>query len=373
MKTCATALAVLALGIGCSAGSGEEPSGGQGASSSGSSGGSISVGSGAGPGSGGTTGIDVPTGGTGGSSDVANGECNQINFVSSRKPVSMLLVLDRSKSMIENNTQDGITRWAAIVPAVTAAVEATDASIHWGLKLYPEGQDTGACTAESLNDQIHVPISPMNGATVNSTINATEALGDGTPTGAAIAAASAYLATLSDDTQKYILLATDGVPSCDSVPSENSTSAREYAVQEIGAALTAGYKTFVLGVLGGSASNIETLNNMGLAGGTAPSSNPIAPKFYHAESNEALIAALQSITSQIASCVFSFEAPPPDPTNIAVKINGELITQDPENGWDYTTDQHLGIELRGSTCQQVRDANQSAIDVIFGCPGVPIK
>lgn len=310
--------------------------------------------------------------GSGGLSDVQNGECAQINFVSSRKPVSMLLVLDRSASMTENNTLDGITRWAAIVPAVTAAIEATNETIHWGLKLYPEGQNTSACSPETISSEIHVPITPLNAEAVNAGINGTEALGDGTPTGHAIQAASEYLSTLGDDTQKYILLATDGVPSCDGTPSENSEGAQQYAVQELSAAHSAGYPTFVIGMLGGSESNIRRLNEMAIAGGRAASVNPIANKFHLAESQDALIEALHSITSQVGSCVFSFEKAPPDPSNIAVKISGEAIDQGPD-GWVYTGADHLGVELQGAACQQVRAANHSEIDIIFGCPGEVIK
>lgn len=326
----------------------------------------------------GSSNSNISTGGSGlnvegsGGSSIPNGECDQVNFVSSRVPVSMILVLDRSKSMIENNTLDGITRWEAIVPAVTAAIEATNEGIHWGLKLYPESQETGACEPETLTSDIHVPIAPLNADAVNGAINATEALGDGTPTGHAIAAAADYLSTLSDDTQKYILLATDGVPSCDGSASENSEGARDYAVQEIGAAYAAGFPTFVIGVLGGSNSTTETLNRMAVAGGRTLSVNPVANKFHLAESQDALINALQSITSQVASCVFPFDNPPPDPNNIAVRISG--VDVDPgADGWRYTSDQHLGVELQGAACEQVRAANHAEIDMVFGCPGVKIK
>jgi hypothetical protein len=32
----------------------------------------------------------------------------------------------------------------------------------------------------------------------------------------------------------------------------------------------------------------------------------------------------------------------------------------------------MGVELHGAVCEQVRAANQSSIDIIFGCPGQPI-
>jgi von Willebrand factor type A domain len=372
MKAAVTALSVLLLSLSaCSAGSG-------GASNSTGSG----SGSGAGPGSGsgglaigtggtsvGVGGLDIGVGGMGGSSDVMNGECNQVNFMSSRKPVSVMLVLDRSGSMTEHEVEPGIDRWEAIQPAMTDVITATDASVHWGLKLFPEG--TGeACTPETLIPDIHIPIAEMNGAAVNARILSEAATGNGTPTGEAVAAAAAYLATLGDDTQKFILLATDGDPSC-----PNDDDGEGIALAALSAAYDAGFPTFVVGVLGGdSTGNHDKLNAMGVAGGRPPpgSANPIADKFFLTTTRDSLIGALQAITSQVASCVFAFETAPPDPTNIAVKINGERINEDATDGWSYTSDQHLGVELHGAACQNVRDANQSSIDMIFGCPGKPI-
>jgi hypothetical protein len=72
--------------------------------------------------------------------------------------------------------------------------------------------------------------------------------------------------------------------------------------------------------------------------------------------------------------VFSFASPPPDPDNIAVKLGGQKLTRDPShaNGWDYTGADHLGIELYGGACDQIQAANQSSVQVIFGCPGQPL-
>ena len=121
-------------------------------------------------------------------------------------------------------------------------------------------------------------------------------------------------------------------------------------------------------------SDKPTLNSMGIAGGRPPSgsANPLADKFYLASSRDALIETFETITNQVASCVFGFDSAPPDHTNIAVKINDVRIEQSAAEGWEYTSDQHLGIELHGSVCEQVQNPQQSEIDIIFGCPGRPI-
>lgn len=124
-----------------------------------------------------------------------------------------------------------------------------------------------------------------------------------------------------------------------------------------------------------SASNITTLNNMAEAGGKARSDNPVGTKFYLANTQTELVAALGAITGQVVSCTFDFEKQPPDPTNIAVKVNGVAAPEDASkaDGWAYTSADHMGVELFGSWCQQVKDATENKVDIIFGCKGEPIK
>lgn len=362
--------------LSCSAGGNDSEGTSSGAAGSSSTG---NVGSGVGnqpnlgtSGSGGGVTLD-PTGGTGGGTDpdVANGECAQQNFLLSSKPADVLLVLDRSASMIENQVPSGETRWAAVVPSLTAVIAETDASVSWGLKVFPEGEGE-ACVASSVTDAVPVPITPANASAVNAAITATMATGNGTPTGEAIKRATAYLQSRGASNQ-YILLATDGDPSCP----DGDEVAEQYAYDAIEAASAAGFKTYVIGVLDPvkDKSKFAILNQMAELGGTSRSDNPVADKFYQAYSKEELTAAIKAVTGQVASCVFEFDKRPPDETNIAVKVNGVKIAQDATRaeGWEYTSDQYLGLELYGSACQQVKDATENKVDIIFGCRGVPIK
>jgi hypothetical protein len=358
--------------LGCSANSGDEGSNGKGSNSgSGATSNTGATGTG-GPdlGSGGVPVLVDPNAmaGTGGGAPVKNGECAQENFMVNSKPADILLVLDRSKSMIEHPVPGAATRWAAVVPALTSVIQATDSAVSWGLKLFPEGEGS-ECSA--LSDAIPAQIMPGNAATVTGVINSTMALGNGTPTGDAILKATAYLKSRNVANQ-FILLATDGDPSCPS----GGDAALKYATDAISAAKAAGFPTYVIGVLDPveNKSSLPRLNAMAEAGGTSRSDNPIADKFYQAQSQEELTNALKAVTGQVVSCVFDFKAPPPDPTNIAVKVNGEWIMQDKTKtqGWDYTSAQSMGLELHGDACQQVKDASANKVDIIFGCKGEPI-
>jgi hypothetical protein len=371
LVVCGVSLASL---FGCSASAGADGDGpnGSGASANGSTGAAPGTGAtgSSNPGSGGSLILD-PNEGSAGEPDVANGTCAQQNFILSSKPADVLLVLDRSKSMIEHTVPPaGATRWDAVVPALTSVIADTDASVSWGLKLFPEGEGS-ECAASSVTAAIPVEIAAGNAANVSAAIMAAMALGNGTPTGEAIKSAAAYLQSRAVSNQ-FMVLATDGDPSCPS-----GDAAEELAVSAISAALAAGFPTYVIGVLdpGADKSKFPILNEMAAAGGTARSDNPVADKFYQAYSQAELVNALRAVTGDVVSCVFEFDGRPPAPDNIAVKINGERVDQDKtrSEGWDYTSDANLGLELFGSACQRIKDTTDNQLDIIFGCEGQPIK
>lgn len=366
-----SAVGLSSLLLACSANSGSE-NGDNGSGASSTTGATSSAGGTPNLGNLSGNGGSISIGPTGGTPEqvVDNGECAQQNFVLASKPADVLLVLDRSKSMIEHTVPpDNKTRWDAVVAGLTSVITATDASVSWGLKFFPEGEGS-ECTA--LTDMIPAEIAPGNAAKVNGLITSTMALGNGTPTGDAINKATAYL-TKRGASNQFIVLATDGQPSCPS----GGDAAQAFAVQAITAAKAAGFPTYVIGVVDPVAdkSTPPRLNAMAEAGGTSISDNPIADKFFQAYSQEQLTAALQAVTGQVASCVFEFDKKPPDETNIAVKVNGALVTQDKTKveGWDYTSDQYMGLELHGEACKQVKDATDNKVDIIFGCKGKPIK
>jgi von Willebrand factor type A domain len=373
-------VASLALSLACSANQSDSGSsgtgGGYGASSSSSagttadSGGSLSVGVGVGAAAGS---VMLEPSEMPGGSDVENGECAQQDFVLASKPADVLLVLDRSKSMIEHTVPPmDQTRWDAVVGGLTAVITATDTSVAWGLKLFPEGEGS-SCNASSVTEAVPIAIAANNAARMNAAIMGTMALGNGTPTGDAINKAREYLSSRNVSNQ-YLVLATDGEPSC---PSDDDGDALEYAIDAIEAAKAAGFPTYVIGVVDADEDDdtARRLDEMAEAGGTARVGAPSGAKFFAAYSQEELAKALAAVTGAVASCVFPFDAAPPDPTNIAVKVNGVRIDQDPSRagGWDYTDAAHSGLELHGAACQAIKDAGQNQVSIIFGCKGRPIK
>jgi len=303
--------------------------------------------------------------------DVLNGECARQDFDLARTPAEILIVLDRSGSMKETPSgSKGASKWDLVVPGVNEVVTATDATVSWGLKVFPEGEGS-ECIAGSVTSAIPVAIAAANAGAVTAQVTATTPEGNGTPTGDAIKAAVAYLKTLTDPNPKFILLATDGEPSCAGT-SKDASDARAYAVQAVTDAASKGFKTVVVGVATTKSSATRALNDMAVAGQMARAdTDPAATKFYLASTKDELVQSLEQITGQVSSCVFDLTTKPPDPGNIAVHVNDQKAPQDTTrmNGWDYTSSNFLQIEVYGSWCDQIKAATSNRVNLVLGCPG----
>jgi len=395
-------LSLAAVALGCSAGSASEGSdlgsgatggtlsvtGGTGGSAAGGSGGVGGSTGGTGGGVGGSAGtISVETGGTAGTESP---QCGLQYFDLERKPADVLLLLDRSASQKDppedyvdaNGNAVTTPKWDLLRPALLETIPATDVMINWGMKTFPEG-GTGegdACLAESVTDRIDVPIAELNAANVASAIMAETDDGDGTPTGDAIRRVVTYLQSLASTNPKYILLATDGEPSCINVGpddgAEGQEEARPYAVAAIAEALAANIPTFVMGVGTNKDSAVTVLNDMAIAGGRpAPSANPRANAFYLGNSAAELTAALEAIAIDVKTCVFPLRTKPVDPSNIAVNVDGEKVPADDTKveGWSYNDPEQTVVEVYGSWCEKVKESGSETVQIIYGCPDINVR
>ena len=94
----------------------------------------------------------------------AEPNCGEQHFMQAPSPAEVLLVLDRSASMQDPPDEDndtGVSKWELTVPAVNQVILGANAEVHWGLKTFPEGQDTDACAPETISDVIQIPIAEV--------------------------------------------------------------------------------------------------------------------------------------------------------------------------------------------------------------------
>lgn len=313
-----------------------------------------------------------------GTTGTGGANCGLQSFDLERKPAEILLLLDRSASMKDPpDVTPAVTtpKWDLIIPAVKQVIMDTNMSVHWGFKVFPEGEGS-ECVAGSVTNKIDVPIAPMNAAAVVNAINMTTDEGNGTPTGDAVNAAVTYLQTLTSTNRKFILLATDGEPSCAGT-SQGQSTARPYATSAVTAAASKGFHTFVVGVATTKDTATASLNDLAVAG-MEPRPG-LLTRFYLGTTQNDLSAALAFITGQASSCIFPLNPPPPvknDPAKLGVYFTsaGTKIPHDPAgmNGWTYLNADNTSLQVYGSWCDMIKSAGADKVQIIYGCPLIDV-
>jgi hypothetical protein len=329
------------------------------------------VGSGGAAGNPGTGGASR-TGGAGGAPGTTSSCTGVVAAVAARRPADVLLVLDRSGSMnysiaeecscdpLSNpkvvcaDTVNCTTRWASLVDALTSTLASTP-FLHWGLKLF-SSPGAGAC---EVSDGVEVPLGPDTAAAIEAQMAATTTAGE-TPTAAAIAAATAYLATLTDANGKLILLATDGKPNCGGEQPSVYEVDVTGTIDAITAAVKTGFLVYVVGL--GTGATLGNLDTFAQAGGTG--------SHYPAQSPEELARAVAAI-SKAATCTFALATTPLDANWVTVYLDNQAVPQDASNGWSFGATLQT-VLLHGSYCDQALAAASGTVQVLFGCgPSLP--
>jgi hypothetical protein len=370
-----------------------------------SSGGSSGSGpdSSAGSGGGGGTGGLILTDGSGGTNVGPDGSCGGFKVTAAPRQVNMLLVIDKSYSMTGKPAGFATDKWAAMKTALVATVDAAKNQIDFGLELFPtpSSKDCGSnCCQTPTATTLNLPIEDgVSASTKIATLLGAVSPGGATPTAAALKAARTYLTTGAGATLKgdrYVLLATDGGPNCNSSITcsddrctdkidnlctsdagmccagalSNGCLDQTASVAEVSALATAKIPTFVVGISLNAAYN-GVLDALATAGGRAQAGSP---KFYAVSASGTapggLTAVLQAIArSLITTCRLQFGTAPPDLGLLNVSIDGHNIPKSGADGWDIdATTSPPTIVLKGATCTAIERTGAENVQVIYGCP-----
>ena len=240
--------------------------------------------------------------------------CGESDFEVAGTTVDMLILLDRSNSMCNQDLWDDVT------DAITDITAQMHQQVNFGLMVFP----TLSCTNSPVYNQCGSP----SGATVP--FDAADPAGEiadllgpndvsccgGTPTASALDAAETYLNSVSDGLQKFVLLATDGAPACNPLldgsactcvvdpsnchlPNMNLNCLDDAATYTAAASLyTGGYPVYVIGV-GASIDWATVMDEIASQGGTTG--------YYEAADSTTFVNTLQTIVGDVISCEFDID------------------------------------------------------------------
>jgi hypothetical protein len=315
----------------------------------------------------------------------------------------MLFTLDGSGSMGQNN------KWTAATGAITAIFgdmqTKADPGLGVGLNVfsdsndptggigpYPSGADIPIAFVDATQDgklKSRVSGQPSGGTPTGSAM--------GIPSGGGYGELASYTpsAPLLPGGKKVLVLITDGVPT--DTCSTNGDGSDNYPANACvagAAAQLAGANKIQTFVIGGGIlpttdfSNFDPyfLGALAQAGGTAPPGcNPkentkgatdfcyfeVDPSGSSTATQQAFEAAINAIRGQVASCTFPLQATDAgtiDPGKVNVVLDGNELSQDPNNGWTYDNPSNpTEIILHGTACDTMKNSPSSSIQIVLGC------
>lgn len=287
------------------------------------------------------------------------------------RQADMLILFDRSASM--DTAFESGTRYQAVAAALSKIVQSYAARIRFGFQEMPGRQgcsdalNTSCCVSPPV-----VPVAEANAAAVVDALTSALPMEGSTPTAGALHAAYDYYQSLDDNvSNRYLLLVTDGVPSCDisgalagSTSSATLSVACAGALAEVDALVGTGVRVLVLGlgqelVPDGS---IACLDALARGGGLAAS--PGSPAFFAADD----VAELRAVMARTfggavdQSCDLSPPQLPEDTKGMRVLFDGQAV-----QGWHAKPGQKGTIEIPEPACTRLLRFEVSTIQLQMPC------
>lgn len=296
--------------------------------------------------------------------------CPRVNFAAEPVMPSVLLLIDRSDSMLEYfDDARTIRRWEAVrtalVDPVNGIVTQLQSKIFFGSMIF---SSPSAVNCPILNVR---PRALNNVEAIRADLQ-TNPTFSWTPTTRSINAAVASFTAnpAPEGSPPYIVLATDGFPSnCDSAgPDEKANT-----VAATQAAYAAGIRLIPLSV--GTVIDNEHLQEVANAGAGITAGQPNAPLFRGNNPAE-LKAAFDSIINGVVTCdlTISSEVTQDDAAGAYVLLNGRQIIYNAD--WIlYDADgdgKSNVIRLLGTACNELKNSAQAVVNGTFPC-GVTIE
>jgi hypothetical protein len=344
---------------------------------------------------------DTTTGPQGASEETTDPPtCSESHFVRTVVPARVVLVLDKSGSMVnirwdhdDDPTTDEVTHWSSLHAAMDLVTTSFNGSIDFGLLLYPSLEATSAYdeTACPVAESPEVPVAPGNAMAVMDVLPPADAplmsIRGGTPSATALAIAVQHLDDPATRVPRSILFVTDGAANCradattaaelfegydESVHTvvADAWQAHGIATDVVGIAIPDEVSPAVADGLPNGINLHERLDLLAEQGGRPRDDG--GPRYHATHDQLQLEAALTEILSQQLDCTMTLDPPPERPNLVQLEIDGQLLARiddcATEDGWMYTSldGSYDSIELCGAACALL--AAQGALEATYGCP-----
>lgn len=350
----------------------------------------------AGANTGGPGGTNTGSGTTGG----LDNTCEKRAVKADKIIPDMLIVLDKSGSMVwpgctaaNNPPQAGCSngvsttppyqmpfdRWVPSVAALKTTTAALEERVRFGLMIFPSDPIPATLFPPKLAEgcqpgMVFEAPALRTAARIATALDSETADGDSTPIPGTLKAAHEALGSgLTGPDQapkpKYVLLVTDGAPTCrvDNRPALTAEEANMDTYAEIDSLTQDGIKTYVIGYDTRSTADLAVvLDEMARRGGTG------ATAHQEVTDENSLLDAITAIAGDITTCTYKLDMPVPDVKKVSVILDGKP-QKNGENGWVLGMDMKT-IELRGKACDTLQDAEVvHGLDITVECRDVVVQ
>ena len=293
---------------------------------------------------------------------VPTNNCGSMKLVADAVAPNLLIDLDRSCSMTAKVKGTTKTKWQIAVDAMKKVMTTNKGKIRFGLTLFPD-------TVKPHCTQLHfaVPVAAGNEAKIAALLTAALVKKDPNyPDGPCVTNIDTAMKQaadhkpLADATRdNFVVLITDGAQyGCSAAKSNKGTLAiiTALALKKV--------PTFVVGF--GSGVNVTWLNAFAIAGGKAV--NDPKYKYYKAENQATLDAALAAIATATLGCVYKLQKVPPTMNKIFVFFDKKSVAKDTthKNGWDYDSKTNA-VTFYGVACAMLKAGKVKDLDIVYGC------
>jgi hypothetical protein len=246
-----------------------------------------------------------------------------------------------------------LDRWTPAVGAIKSLTAMFESKVNFGLTVFPGPQEGSGEQDDCSTGTQRVPLGLMSAGAIATELDMTSPVGR-TPTGPTLDMVAQQIEAKkgSPDTQlqpQYVLLVTDGAPTCPGQLSANNPQAHQATITAIDKLAKMGVKTYVIGYDASVDPMLATqLTEYAQRGGTN--------NFYAVQDGPSLVAQFTTITTAAVECTYALDKKPDDPKYVLVELDGTKLNLGDPNGW---TINDRNVTVQGTACETLRESTRT--------------